>query len=162
MPGTYEPIATTTLGSSAASYTFTGIPATYTDLILIISGGLVGTGQFRLQVGSGSIDTGASYSGTQIYGFASTIGGGQEVNATNPYLGGASSGRSVRMIQFMSYSNTNVFKSWTLKSGDGGNQYDTQASLWRSTSAINQVRINTLTNDIASGTSLTLYGIKAA
>jgi hypothetical protein len=32
MAKTYEPIATTTLGSAAASITFSSIPATYTDL----------------------------------------------------------------------------------------------------------------------------------
>lgn len=163
MPGTYEPVATTTLGSSASSYTFTSIPLTYTDLVLVINGGLVGNGQFRIQVGNGSIDTGSNYSGTQIYGYASTVGGGQEVNATNPYLGVASTTNSTRTVQFMNYSNTTTFKSWLLKSGDMGNsQYDTQVNLWRSTSAINQIRITGLSNNIASGTSLTLYGIKAA
>jgi glycosyltransferase involved in cell wall biosynthesis len=40
MPATYEPIATTTLGSAAASITFSSIPATYTDLRLVIVGNL--------------------------------------------------------------------------------------------------------------------------
>ena len=34
---TYEPIATNTLGSAAASVTFSGISGSYTDLILITS-----------------------------------------------------------------------------------------------------------------------------
>jgi hypothetical protein len=32
---TYEPIATTTLGSAAADVTFTSISGTYTDLVLV-------------------------------------------------------------------------------------------------------------------------------
>jgi hypothetical protein len=36
MPATYEPIATTTLGTAAAFITFSSIPATYTDLRLVI------------------------------------------------------------------------------------------------------------------------------
>ena len=36
MPATYEPIATTTLGSAATNITFSSIPATYTDLRLVL------------------------------------------------------------------------------------------------------------------------------
>jgi hypothetical protein len=36
MASTYTPIATTTLGSAAASYTFSSISGTYTDLVLRI------------------------------------------------------------------------------------------------------------------------------
>jgi hypothetical protein len=35
MPATYEPIATTTLGTAAATITFSSIPATYSDLMQI-------------------------------------------------------------------------------------------------------------------------------
>ena len=37
MATTYEPIATTTLGSAAASITFSSIAGTYTDLRLVLS-----------------------------------------------------------------------------------------------------------------------------
>jgi hypothetical protein len=36
MAKTYEPIATTTLGSNTATVDFTGISQAYTDLILVI------------------------------------------------------------------------------------------------------------------------------
>jgi hypothetical protein len=36
MATTYEAIQTTTLGSAAALITFSSIPATYTDLILVL------------------------------------------------------------------------------------------------------------------------------
>jgi hypothetical protein len=37
MPSTYTLIKGETIGSSAASYTFTAIPSTFTDLVLRIS-----------------------------------------------------------------------------------------------------------------------------
>jgi hypothetical protein len=37
MATTYEPIATTTLGTAAAFITFSSIPATYTDLRLVVN-----------------------------------------------------------------------------------------------------------------------------
>ena len=36
MATTYEPIATNTLGSAAANITFSSIPATYTDLRVVV------------------------------------------------------------------------------------------------------------------------------
>ena len=35
-------------------------------------------------------------------------------------------------------------------------------NLWRSTSAINAVKLNAVSNTFAAGTVITLYGIKAA
>jgi hypothetical protein len=35
---TYTPLATVTLGTTAASVTFSSIPATYRDLIFVLSG----------------------------------------------------------------------------------------------------------------------------
>jgi len=163
MAKTYEPIATTTLGSAQASYTFSSISGSYTDLILVINGGTTTNNQFRINVGNGSIDTGANYSGTQIYGYSSTIGSARETSASNPYVGVTSTSNSTHIIQFMNYSNTTTYKSWINKGGDlGQSQYDASVYLWRSTSAINTIQINTNAGSISSGTTLTLYGIKAA
>jgi hypothetical protein len=160
---TYTPIATTTLSSNAASYTFTSIPNTYTDLVLTINGGTTTNNQFRIGVGSGSIDTSAIYSGTQIYAYSSTVGTGREVNATNPYIGVASTTTSTHIVQFQNYSNTTTFKTWLNKGGDlGQSQYDFSSYMWRSTSAIDRIQINTNSGTIASGTIFALYGIAAA
>jgi hypothetical protein len=160
---TYTPIATTTLGSSASSYTFTSIPTTYTDLILIINGGTTTSNQFRLNLGNGSIDTGSNYNQSQIYGYSSTVGAGGETNATNPYLCAASTTNSTHILEFLNYSNTTTYKNWLQKGGDlGSGQYDTSAGCWRSTSAINTIQINTNAGSISSGTTFTLYGISAA
>ena len=158
---TYTPIATTTLGSAQASYTFSSIPSTYTDLVLVINGGTTANGQFRMQVGNGSIDTGANYSGTQLYAYASTVGSARETSATNPYVAATSLTNSTHITQFMSYANTSVYKTWLNKGGDlGQNQYDTSVYLWRSFSAINTIKLASDTGTtLASGTTLTLWGI---
>jgi hypothetical protein len=161
---TYEPIATTTLGSATASYTFTSIPTTYTDLILVINGGTTANGQFRIQVGNGSVDTGTNYGGTQIYAYSSTLGSGRETSASNPYVAVTSSTNSTHIIEFLNYSNTTTFKTWLNKGGDlGQNQYDTSAYCWRSTSAINTIKLASDSGTtLATGTKLTLYGIASA
>ena len=66
MPATYEPIQTTTLGSAAASYTFSSIPSTYTDLKLVITGTSVGAyADIDLRFNS---DTATNYSWTALAG----------------------------------------------------------------------------------------------
>lgn len=163
MPNTYVALATQTLGSAASSVTFSSISASYTDLVLIINGGTTTNNQFRLGVGNGSIDTGANYGATQLYGYASTVGSAREVNATNPYVGVASTTNSTHIIQFMNYSNTTTYKTWIAKGGDLGNsQYDVNVGTWRSTSAINQIIINTNAGNIAAGSTFSLYGIANA
>jgi hypothetical protein len=161
---TYFPLATTTLASAAASYTFSSIPSTYTDIILVINGGTTVNGQFRLQVGNGSVDTASNYSGTQMYAYSTTVGAGRETAATNPYVGATSTNKSIHTIQFMNYSNTTTYKTWLNKGGDTGQQQnDVSVYLWRSTSAINIIKLaSDGGSSISAGTTLTLYGIKAA
>ena len=54
---TYEPIATTTLGSAAASVTFSSISGSYTDLVLIVVPKATTGDYIRCRVGNGSVDT---------------------------------------------------------------------------------------------------------
>ena len=53
---TYQPIASVTLSSAQSSVTFSGIPQTYTDLVVVVSGYYSGTtyGSFQLNGDSNS------------------------------------------------------------------------------------------------------------
>ena len=61
---TYTPIASTTLGSAAASYTFSSIPNTYTDLVLIASMADSNSGADQRMLVQVNGDTGTKYSTT--------------------------------------------------------------------------------------------------
>ena len=74
MPSTYEPIATTTLGSAASSYTFTGISGSYTDLILVSALGTDNPCSINLNMGSGSVDTSTNFSWTYLRGDGTAAG----------------------------------------------------------------------------------------
>ena len=69
---TYVPIETKILGSNTHSVTFSNIPQTYTDLILVFNGSITVYNYIQVQVGNGSIDTGANYSGTIVGGNGSS------------------------------------------------------------------------------------------
>jgi hypothetical protein len=162
---TYEPIATTTLGSTASSYTFTSIPSTYTDLILIVTGTGTGNAPY-FQVGNGSVDTGSNYSTTSLYGNGSSAGSSRTTSATVGYLGGFVTGIGTSqaniIAHFQNYSNATTNKTVLSRLNAQQYQVETTVSLWRSTSAINTIKVG-LSSDLWSiGSTFTLYGIAAA
>jgi hypothetical protein len=69
MAPTYEPIATTTLGTAAASITFSSIPATYTDLRLVVVAKAVSASTLDVRFNN---DSGTNYSKTEISGDGSS------------------------------------------------------------------------------------------
>lgn len=153
---TYEAIATQTLGSAAASVTFSSIPSTYTDLIVIVTTTTGGDLSWRINT-----DTGTNYSQTAIYGYSS-LGSARQSNGTSHWLNyGSNGGNFVGIIQLSNYANTNVFKTHILRDNANGSTTDVMTGLWRSTAAI-----STLTfippSTFAVGTTISLYGIKAA
>ena len=161
MPQTYTPIATYTVPSAQASYTFTSIPSTYTDLILIVDGSLSGASVVKVQLNG---DTATNYSYTYVYGSGSATGSGRVSSEAFGTLGYSSTSaeRFTDIAHFMNYSNTTTYKTII----DRGNTTSTQTvatvNLWRSTAAINSIKVFPNTTNLATGTTLTLYGIKAA
>jgi hypothetical protein len=166
---TYTPIATTTLGSAAASYTFSSISSGYTDLVLIVNefNATATNTSFQFQVGNGSVDTGANYSLTEIYGTGSATGSDRATSDTAAYFNGPGIGTStttpnVYIMNFMNYANTTTYKTFIGRGGSADKNTVATVNLWRSTSAINTIKIFQSINNMATGTTLTLYGIAAA
>lgn len=160
---TYTPIATYTTPSAAANYTFTSIPTTYTDLVCIISGQNSTSDQgIVAQVGNGSVDTGSNYSTTYILGSGTSTGiSGRESSATSMIVGRMANSASNSIIHFMNYSNTTTNKT-VLGRGNDGAYVIQHVGLWRSTAAINTIKLFNLSSvTFAAGVTLTLYGIKA-
>ena len=94
MPTTYEPIATTTLGSAAASITFSSIPATYTDLRVVFNGTVTEVGEtlyYRF-----NSDGASNYSITQVYGASGT--------AASRRLGSATQLSTIRNINGVGFN----------------------------------------------------------
>jgi hypothetical protein len=164
MPITYESIATTTLGSSQSSVTFSSISGSYTDLVLVINGTSSGDAGCRVQFNG---DTGTNYSNTLFYAIYTTAGvqNARSTNATTiDGLGRLNTTEGIAIIQIQNYSNTTTYKTVLGKGGTTTNGIVmTTVGLWRSTSAITSI-VASLENSktFSSGTTLTLYGIKAA
>lgn len=162
---TYTPIATQTLGSATASVTFSSIPSTYTDLILVASNSSA-TNQdaLTLKVGNGSVDNGSNYSTTFLYGQGSGTGATSRVsNATNIFWGRSTTSINANILHLMNYSNTTTNKTVLSRGNAADAIVIAYVGLWRSTSAINIITIGTeIGGNISAGSTFTLYGIAAA
>ena len=160
---TYVPIATTTLSSTVGSYTFTSIPGTYTDLVLVTNLATDSATEFLLRVGNGSIDTGSNYSMTYLLGGGSVASSSRSSNGTSTYAGYTSTTalNKMHIFQFMNYSNTTTHKTSLLRYSAADTAATAVVSLWRSTSAINTIQIIANGNNLTSGSTLSLYGILA-
>lgn len=164
---TYTPIATTTLGSAQSSYTFTSIPSTYTDLILVYNGIPTNSGShkdIRIQVGNGSIDTSTNYSYTYVGGNGSSASSGRGSSTTyiSTYALAGTYGYATVIGQFQNYANTNTYKTVLIRTSDAAAETDAFVGLWRSTSAINTIKMLISSDSFDVGSTFTLYGIKAA
>jgi hypothetical protein len=163
MAVTYDKIATTTLGTTAASVTFSSIAGTYTDLVLVMSGtASSGAPSTLLQFNS---DTASNYSYTYLTGngtAASSGRGSSQTSITVSYNGAAGSSPNSNIVQIMNYSNTTTNKSVVSRANQTAFGTDAIVGLWRSTAAITSMTMTTSSSTYASGSTFTLYGIKAA
>lgn len=163
---TYEPIATTTLGSATSSIDFTSIPATYTDLRIVFVGTMATSSYPWMRFNS---DTGSNYSDTYFYGDGSTSVSGRNINITGWYMGANPLSTTIPSMQTMdifSYAGS-TFKAGLSTSstefGTGQRMTDVIVSLWRSTSAITSIKIFSDGGyNINAGSTATLYGITKA
>lgn len=169
MAATYEPISTQTLGSNTATVTFSSIPQTYTDLVLIanIKHSYGSTGIVRVEGLQFNSDTGSNYSDTFLDGDGSTASSYRYSNRTGLAIYGSQaseSGYAINAIQIMNYANTTTYKTALNRVGyaSSGNTVAI-VDLWRSTSAISTINLSaTSSYTFQTGSTFTLYGIKAA
>ena len=165
MPATYEPIATTTLGSTSATITFSSIPATYTDLRLVIVP--LGTATANLFFTYNN-DTGTNYSQTTLSGNGTTAASASATSRGNLYLTYVTNIQTatptLRTIDIFSYAGSTFKTALTTENSDlnGSGSVARTVGLWSSTSAINRLDIFVSGTTMAAGTTATLYGIKNA
>jgi hypothetical protein len=158
---TYTPLATVTLGASASSVTFSSIPATYRDLILITSGQSLTNAVDALVVRLNS-DTGSNYSFVFMEGTGS--GSGNSSSGTTTYIPAGITGtaQTDNLIQIMDYSATDKHTTTISRGNHAGNRTRAIAGRWANTSAVNTIRLFTEAGtNFTSGSTFSLYGVIA-
>lgn len=168
---TYSQIASTTLGSAASSVTFSSIPATYTDLVLITTvPGFTGGNNSRGYRFELNADTNTNYSCTQLNNSTTTAVSSRESSQTRGRIGFLSETTndvSNGIAHFMNYANATTYKTvlgrTSNQSSNGDANVFAGVSLWRSTSAINAIKLTLSDNsNFPIGSTFNLYGITAA
>lgn len=178
-PGTFEGsgmmlVSSTTLGSAAATVTFSSIPAYFTSLKLFVmakSSGSAAGAETNLRVQFNG-DTAANYGGRYISIENSTTVTGVANNSqtsadagfiTNAGAGGTTTGGAVELtIPF--YSNTNWNKQFTFNSQSGAAAIawmtGSGGGAWTSTAAINSITLLLADgSNFTSNSVFALYGI---
>lgn len=157
---TYTPIASVTLSSAQSSVTFSGIPQTYTDLVLVVAG-VTSSGTEAVAVQCNS-DTGSNYSRTVLLGNGTTASSTRASSQTSAGLGVLDSATQGNTIyHFMNYSNSTTYKTFIARGNVSSEQARAAVGLWRSTSAITSITVLVGTS-FASGTTFNLYGVANA
>jgi len=165
---TYTPIATTTLGSAASNITFSSISGSYTDIVAVFNGGAsAGSNALALQLGNGSVDTSSNYSITFLSGNGSNAVSGRVSNNAYLYIDARATLPTTltanAIISIQNYSNTNTYKTTISRYNDAAGEADATVGLWRSTSAINIIKLYPDSGaNFLAGSTFTLYGVKAA
>lgn len=165
---TYTPLATTTLSSDTGIVTFSSISGSYTDLILVINAAFTGSSSYiYLQFNS---DTGTNYSHIELYGNGSAAGSTRGSNENYAICGNtatSTTGYAVSIMHIQNYSNSSTYKTVISKGSSSSALVEEFAALWRNTAAITSITISNnnyagYSYKFTSGSTLTLYGIKAA
>ena len=168
MPATYVNIASQTLGSSAASVTFSGIPNTYTDLVIRTSIRTATAGLSTEITFNG--DTGSNYSDTALYNASGTATSNRRSNAVrilaigmdNPTTtANTFSSSEIYIPNYLVSQNKPV--SITANPEVNANFATLTyvgAGLWRNTAAITSVTLTGGGGSYAAGSTFYLYGIK--
>lgn len=165
MPATYEPIATTTLGSASATITFSSISSAYTDLRVVLVGTASASVNPRMRFNN---DSATNYSMTILAGDGSSASSARTTNQAyidlsyNSYFTSATPTMSTADV-FSYAGSTNKTTLISRASDFNGSGYvETMVALWRSTSAINRIDLFPQSGTFSTGTRATLYGILKA
>jgi len=164
MASTYEPIGTSTLGSPSSAVTFSSIPSTYTDLVLVFNGTTASSSSVGIRCNGQT----TGYSTTYLYGNGSSAGSyrgttaGQSYTGTDPASASGASNLTTIVFNFQNYGNTTTYKSILMRANRAAAGVGASIGMFNYTSAISSITVTADGVNFETGSTFTLYGIKAA
>lgn len=157
---TYTPIASLTLSAATSSVTFSGIPQTYTDLVIVASYSRSASGNGLIRFNS---DTASNYSYVYILGDGTTASSSKQGNRTSAVFGYEGTNiQNTAIINIIGYSNSTTNKTFISRSNDSTLGTVAWVNLWRNTSAITSVELYPNSGNFNSGSTFNIYGIDSS
>lgn len=156
---TYTPLANITLGSSAASVTFSSISQAYRDLVLVVQSGTTGGADMSIRLNS---DSGSNYNWVQMYGNGSTATS-NSFSAQNHFFdyGTPTTVAAMMTMQLQDYSATDKHKSVLARRDWAAGLTLASAGRWASTSAVTALQVYAFSGSFIAGSTFALYGVAA-
>jgi hypothetical protein len=155
---TYTPLANITLGSAAATITFSSIPATYRDLVLVVEAGgstnLVG----RLRLNN---DTGTNYHFQRLSASGSATASNQLSARLADFTQATTTSKALMIAHIMDYSATDKTKIILSRADNAQQATEAFVNRWGLLAAVTSVRVLTDTGNWSAGSTFALYGIVA-
>jgi hypothetical protein len=165
MATTYEKIATTTLGSAAATITFSSIPNTFTDLRLVVVMFTDTTNTTFLRLNN---DSDTNYSETLLWGNGTAASSGAATGIPRIGIANDISGNStfphfaeIDLFSYAGSTNKTVLVS-TAEDYNGSGIVRRGVALWRNTTAVNRLDLGRTAGNFTAGTTATIYGLLKA
>jgi hypothetical protein len=151
---TYTPLATVTLGSAAASVTFSSIPATYRDLILVVEGLVTADSSIKIAFNGDTTDS--NYPCVFMRGTGSATDSGTVNRLISQFY---SASRNNLICQIMDYPATDKHKTLLIRDQNPNVQTLARAMRWSNTSAVTSLVVSATSSTFVSSTTFNLYGI---
>lgn len=151
-----------TLGSSAASVTFSSISQAYRDLILVVNYGTITSGQdLRIRING---DTGANYNDVTMNGNGSSASSGSGSGSTRFDIDSYGTPGTVTgsvLFSIMDYSVIDKHKSTLTRMDNAATATRAIAGRWASTSAVTTILIYPSASTFLAGCTFSLFGVAA-
>lgn len=154
---TYDLIGSNVLGSTTSTVTFSSIPTTYRDLIVVVNATANTNVSFNVRFNG---DSGANYNYVRIQGNGSAAASSFNATATSIWEQGIDTVGDQYIIQILDYSATNKHKTVISRHNRPNAAVWLLMSKWRNTAAINSVQLSVPNPQTLSiGSTFYLYGL---
>lgn len=158
---TYVALDKKTVASAVTSVTFTSIPSTYTDLVIVISASASTAANSFIRFNGDA--TSGNYSATRMYGNGSTATSSNYSTETFSYIGDLNTTLATTILNIQNYANTTTFKSFFSQDSLANSGTGAWAGLWDKSpiAAITSIEIGATSGTLSVGSTVSLYGILA-